>query len=124
MNKAATMKKPNDRGDAGRCAACPFGTTTTRRPIIKNHLLLPAVCLFAGLSFAAGAQAQSTTTSPPALTAAQQAYQSAQDDCLAQYKQQNIPKSQIYSFTRRCLAGKGITKAVAMPPPAAMAPSP
>jgi hypothetical protein len=69
------------------------------------------------MSFAIHAQAQNSTKEAPGptSTAEKKAYDDAFHSCVQQYNQQEIPRSQFHSFTRRCLGAKGYTKPVMMP---------
>jgi len=85
---------------------------------MNNRFLLIAL-LFAGLSFSGFVQAQASTAAPlpsplqpPVLTPAQQARINAIDLCVAQYRQQNIPRSQFHSFMDPCMRAQGILPAL------------
>lgn len=69
-------------------------------------IVLPAaVSLLLGFPSSAIAQ-----TAPPVLTPAQQAYVNTRAACNAAFLAQNLPRSQFYTFRRKCLADNGVKR--------------
>jgi hypothetical protein len=101
----------------------------TKPPLaLKAGLFVLSTALTITPFFVSAAPQKSTTAAPGtlqsvAVTPAQKTYAKAYDGCIDKYLQQKIPRSQFHSFVRRCLAAKGITKAVDMPRPPPLKPS-